>query len=156
MTRSWDNYPLSAVLDGIVSAFSGAVGFVVAIVAGVVIGFTSYGVTLEETQDGFFIIYMLTMFPVRFLQHLLDATGIIIALAFITLTAAFFVTERFKAECLLGLCLSIGLYVFQAIGLVEEPGSDAWLRFAEISIGIVGIFILVKLIAGMAACKREK
>lgn len=156
MTRSWDNYPLSAVLGGIVSAFSGAVGFMVAIVAGVVIGFASYGVTLEETRDGFFIIYMFTMFPVRFVQHLLDTTGTIIALAFIILTVLFFVTERFKAECLLGLCLSLGLYVFQTIGLVEEPGSDAWLRFAGISTGIVVIFILVKVFAGMMAYKHEK
>ena len=80
MIQPSDDYTISAVFEGIVAAFTGVVGFIVAVVVGVVIGFASNGVTFTDTQDPFFAVYLFIMFPLGLLKHLLDDSGFLTAL----------------------------------------------------------------------------
>lgn len=156
MRRSWDSYPISAVLEGMAAAFSGALGFVVAVIIGVVLGFAAHGAALSDTHDGFFVMYLVTFFPLGLLQHLINASGIITALGAIVLTALFFTSDRFKPEALLGLCLSIGLYTFQAIGLTGEMEHNAWLRFAGIVLCSVAMLVGVRVLAVMGKNRKNR
>lgn len=133
-------------LEGVSAAFSGALGFVAALLAGIGVGFAGHGVRWEDTHDGFFLLYLFLIFPLGLLRHLLEWSGGMTVLAMISLTGVFFTSERFKPECLLGLCLSLGLYVFQAIGLTAKAGiaDQEWLRLGGIGLGVVAIVVAGK------------
>ena len=109
LVETWRNHPIPAMLEGVSAAFSGALGFVAALVAGIGVGFAGHGARLADTHDGFFLLYLF---------------------------------------------LSLGLYVFQAIGLTAKAGiaDQAWLRLGGIGLGVAAIFVAGKT---LVACWRR-
>jgi hypothetical protein len=151
MAQLWENYPASAILEGTRVVLSGWTGFVVAFLGGIVIGFTGHEWRMAGAPRGFLSLYLFLEFPYELLVHLWAASGVVTALAGAALITGFRVTERFKAECLFGLCLIAGLYVFQAVARGHRIQSDDWMRFACIAGALIVLFLVARMPSGSTA-----
>jgi hypothetical protein len=97
------------------------------------------------------MLYLFIVFPFELFAHLRDASGDVTALVGIILITGFRVTARFKAECLLGLCLVTGFYVFETIAIGQRIYTREWIRFAYITSASVVLFLVAKAPSGKSA-----
>jgi hypothetical protein len=151
MAQLWENYPASAILEGTRVVLSGWIGFVVAFLGGIGIGFTGHEWRIAGAPRGVLSIYLFGEFPFELVAHLWATSGVVTALAGAALITGFRVTERFKAECLFGLCLITGLYVFQAVAWRNRIRSDDWRRFACIAGALIVLFLVARMSSGSTA-----
>jgi hypothetical protein len=151
MAQLWENYPASAILRGVRVALSGWTGLVLSFLGGTVIGFAGHDADELSFGGTVSMLYLLIVFPFELFAHLRDASGDVTALVGAALITGFRVTERFKAECLFGLCLIAGLYVFQAVARGHRIQSDDWMRFACIAGALIVLFLVARMPSGSTA-----
>ena len=131
MSNDWNDYPFSAFSAALSSAMGIGIGLIIALLAGTALGFYGNGLSFGDTNDGFFFLYLFFIFPVNILANLGRVPGLIAALASIALLILYLKWDNYKLEILLLYTLSVGLCVFQSVGLAQEDPTDiSWLKFS--------------------------
>jgi len=131
MSNDWKDYPFSVFSAALSSAMGIGIGFILALFAGGMIGFYGHGATMGDASDGLFFLYLFYIFPVHLLANLGRISGLLAALASIVLLILYFKWDNLKLEILLLYALSVGLCVFQSIGLAQDSLADMpWARFS--------------------------
>ena len=145
MNNDWNDYPFSAFTAALSSAIGIGIGLILALFVGTAIGFFGHGLTFVDTHDGFFFLYLFFIFPINLLANLGRLSGLLAALASITLLILYFRWDNYKLEILVLYTLSVGLCVFQSIGLVQENQADmSWLKFAIGCATVICAYIAIR------------
>ncbi len=130
MNNDWNDYPFSAFSAALRSAAGIGSGLIFALLAGTAIGFFGHGPTFTDTHDGFFFLYLFFIFPIHLLANLGRLPGFLAAMASLALLILHLKWESHKLEILALYTLSVGLCVFQSVGLDQQNSADmSWLRF---------------------------
>ena len=156
MNNEWNDYPISAFSAALGTVAGMTLGFLLALSVGIMIGFYGHNVSFSEANDGFFFMYLILGFPVDLLTHLTHPSGYLMTLSSIVLLILFFRWEDHKLEFLFLYTLSVGLYVFQSIGITNEqstPGS--WIKFCIACALIVGGYVVIRGI-GLIVWKTQR
>ena len=131
MSNDWDDYPFSAFSAALSSAIGIGIGLILALFVGTAIGFIGHGLTFVDAHDGFFFLYLFFIFPINLLANLGRLPGLLAALVSIALLILYFRWDNYKLEILALYTLSVGLCVFQSVGLAQENSADiSWLKFS--------------------------
>jgi hypothetical protein len=145
MSNDWNDYPFSAFSAALRSAAGIGIGFILALVAGVLIGFYGHGAAPGDARDGFFFLYLFFIFPINVLANLGRTSGLLATLASMVLLILYFKWDDFKLEILVLYALSVGLCVFQSIGLSRaDPTGASWLRFSIGCATVVSGYIAIR------------
>ena len=131
MNNDWNDYPFSAFTAALSSAIGIGIGLIISLFAGTAIGFFGHGLTFVDTHDGFFFLYIFFIFPINLLANLGRLSGLLAALASNALLILYFRWDNYKLEILVLYTLSVGLCVFQSVGLAQEnPADMSWFKFS--------------------------
>ena len=145
MSNDWNDYPFSAFSAALGSAFGLGLGFLLALAAGVAIGFFGCGANPDDLHDGFFFLYLFFLFPVHLLAGLGRPAGFVAVLASLALLILYFKWDGFKLELLVLYALSVALCTFLGIGSSPAGAAEAsWLKFALGCGALAGAYLAVR------------
>ena len=145
MSNDWNDYPFSAFSAGLSSALGIGIGLIFALFVGTTIGLYGNGTTLDDTHDGFFILYLFFIFPINLLANLGRLSGLLAALASIALLILYLRWDDCKLEILVLYTLSVGLCVFLSIGLADKNQSDmSWLKYSIGCATVICTYIAIR------------
>ena len=146
MSNDWNDYPFSVFTAALGSAVGIGVGLMVALFVGTAIGFFGNGLTFTDTHDGFFLLYLFLIFPVNLIANLARLSGLLTALASITLLVLYLKWDNYKLEFLVLYTLSVGLYVFLGVGFAQKDPAYymSWLKFSIGCASVIGTYIAIR------------